>query len=377
MKYIPYGLHWIDEDDIKSVVEVLSGDWITSGPRVEGFERAVSERVGSRFATAVSSGTAALEVAVQSLELPKGSEVITTPFTFLATANSIVYNGLSPVFADIQGDTRNIDPEDVRRRVTDKTGAIIYVDYAGQPCDIDELREVADDHGLRLVDDGSHALGAEYKGQKVGAIADVTTFSFHPVKHVTSGEGGMVTTDDPGLDERLKMLRNHGIDRDAKARYGSDAPYAYDMKYLGRNYRINDIQCALGISQMRRLDEFIGRRVEIAERYSGLLSDAMSVELPATRGDRTHVWHIYTILLARGIDRDGFFRHMRGVGIGVNVLYIPVYRHSYYVENFGFDAGDYPVTEDVFSRIITLPLFPKMTDEDIERCVDAVRAYGG
>ena len=369
---IPYGHQWIDEADVEEVVKVLRSDWITTGPKIGEFEDALCTYIGCGRCTVVNNGTSALDIAVQSLGLPAGSEVITTPFTFVATSNAILYNGLKPVFADICSDTFNIDPENIRRKVTGDTRAIIYVDYAGHPCDIKAIREIADEFDLYLIEDACHAIGAEYDGRKVGNFADLTIFSFHPVKHITTGEGGAVVTDNEDLYERLQLLRNHGIDRDARERYDRDASWAYDMKYLGRNYRMTDFQAALGISQLNKLDGFIEKRNEMASMYDELLGGVDGIRLPVVRGDVRHAWHLYTILLDAGIDRDAFFQYMRSANIGVNVHYIPVYRHSYYVKNFGFDVGDYPVTEDVFRRIITLPLFPKMSGQQIEYIVASI-----
>ena len=373
MKFIPYGRQWIDDRDIEEVVKILKSDWITTGPTVTKFEDAVCKMIGCQYAAAVNSGTSALDIAVQSLELPKGSEIITTPFTFAATSNSILYNGLKPVFADIYKDTRNINPDEIRKKVTAKTKAISYVDFAGHPAAIDEISEIAQEYDLYLIEDASHALGAEYKGKKIGNLADLTIFSFHPVKHITTGEGGMVTTSHESLYSKLKMLRNHGIDKDARERYGKDALYAYDMKYLGRNYRITDIQCALGISQLKKLDTFIEKRQHLAQVYYELLENVDSVELPSQKEYVSHVWHIYTVLLNK--ERDAFFKYMRQNNVGVNVHYIPVYRHSYYSTHFGIDPEEFPVTEEVFKRIITLPLHPQMDDEDVEYITALIKSY--
>ena len=272
-KFIPYGLHQIDEEDIKAVTDVLKSDWITTGPKIDEFEKVVCRYVGTKYGIAVNSGTSALDIAVASFELPKGSEVITTPFTFVATSNAILYNDLMPVFADIRSDTFNIDPDEIRKKITDKTRAIIYVDYAGHPCDIDEIKEIADEYDLYLIEDACHALGAEYKGEKVGNFADITVFSFHPVKHITTGEGGMSITNNEELAEKMKLLRNHGIDKDTQSRFGKIAAYSYDMKLLGRNYRMTDFQAALGISQLQKLDEFIKKRQEIAGIYDEAFDD--------------------------------------------------------------------------------------------------------
>jgi UDP-4-amino-4,6-dideoxy-N-acetyl-beta-L-altrosamine transaminase len=375
MDFIPYGMHWIDEEDINEVANVLRSNWITTGPKIKEFEDALCAYIGCKYCVAVNSGTSALDIAVQSLDLPVGSEIITTPFTFVATSNAIIYNNHKPIFADICSDTFNIDPEDIRRKITKNTKAIIYVDYAGQPCDIRAIKEIADEFDLFLIEDACHAIGAEYEKKKVGNFADLTIFSFHPVKHITTGEGGAVVTDNKQLYEKLSLLRTHGIDKNTMDRFGPDASWAYDMKYLGRNYRITDFQAALGISQLKKLDGFIGRRTELASMYNELLSAIDFVSLPILKNNVKHAWHIFTMLLNKSINRDEFFKYMKSAGIGVNVHYIPAYRHSYYVENFNFHREDFPVTEDTFKRIITLPLFPKMETYRLEYVFETIKAY--
>jgi len=375
MKFIPYGYQWTDEEDIKEVVNVLKSDWITTGPKIKEFEDKICEYIGCKYGTAVNSGTSALDIAVQTLDLPTGSKVITTPFTFVATSNAILYNNLTPVFADIKKETRNINPEEIRKKITDKTKAIIYVDYAGQPCDIKEIKEIADEHELYLIEDACHALGAEYRNKKIGNFGDMTIFSFHPVKHITTGEGGMVVTNNREFYNKLKMLRTHGIDKTAMDRFGSDASWAYDMKLLGRNYRITDFQCALGISQLNKLDNFIERRQCLADLYNELLEDVDFIKTPITKENVKHVWHIYTVLLDENINRDNFFGHMRNNNIGVNIHYIPIYHFSYYREHFNFNPDDFPVTEKVFKKITTLPLYPKMKDEDVRYVCDKIKNY--
>jgi UDP-4-amino-4,6-dideoxy-N-acetyl-beta-L-altrosamine transaminase len=375
MDFIPYGMHWIDEEDINEVANVLRSNWITTGPKIKEFEDALCAYIGCRYCVAVNSGTSALDIAVQSLDLPVGSEIITTPFTFVATSNAIIYNGHKPVFADICGDTFNIDPEDIRRKITKNTKAIIYVDYAGHPCDIREIKEIADEFDLYLIEDACHALGAEYDNKKIGNFADLTIFSFHPVKHITTGEGGAVATNNKELYEKLSLLRTHGIDKNAMDRYGPGASWAYDMKYLGRNYRITDFQAALGISQLKKLDGFIQKRNEIARTYDGLIKDVDFIRLPAVKGNVRHAWHIYTVLLYEPVNRDDFFNYMRTENIGVNVHYIPAYRHSYYRNVFGIDPEDFPHTENVFKKIITLPLYPRMDEENINYVCDKIKSY--
>ncbi|HOB43303.1 MAG TPA: UDP-4-amino-4,6-dideoxy-N-acetyl-beta-L-altrosamine transaminase [Bacillota bacterium] len=364
MKFIPYGHQSIDDDDVRSVVEVLKGDWLTTGPSVDRFEQDLARYVGARHAVAVNSGTSALDIAVQALDLPKGSEIITTPFTFAATSNAILYNGHVPIFADIDPITRNIHPDEIQKRITPKTRAIIYVDYAGQPCAIDEIREIAREYDLRLIEDACHAFGASYKGRKIGTFADMTIFSFHPVKPITTGEGGAVVTDDPDLNARLRLLRSHGITRDVGDLFGEGESWGYDMQLLGHNYRMTDIQAALGVSQLKKIDSFIERRNEIATCYIRALSDMAWLDLPVTMDGVTHGWHLYTVLL-NGIERNTLFSYLKERGIGVNVHYIPIYRFSYYQKHHPLNVKNFPNTEDVFNRILTLPLYPGMKDEDV------------
>jgi UDP-4-amino-4,6-dideoxy-N-acetyl-beta-L-altrosamine transaminase len=370
-KFLPYGLHCIDEEDIQAVVEVLKSDWITTGPKIKEFEDALCRYVGCKYGVAVNSGTSALDIAVASLGLEKASEVITTPFTFVATANAVLYNNLIPVFADICSDTFNINPDEIKKKITNKTRAIIYVDYAGHPCDIDEIKEIAEDNDLYLIEDACHALGAEYKGKKIGNFADITVFSFHPVKHITTGEGGMAVTNNEELADKMRMLRNHGIDKDVQKRFGPEASYAYDLKLLGRNYRMTDFQAALGISQLKKLDAFIKRRSEIARRYNEAFKKKERLKVPSIMPHIKHAWHIYTPLLNKNINRDKFFTRVKSRGIEVNVHYIPVYNHAYY-RRFEINKKEFPITEEIYSRIITLPIFPKMTSEDIERVIRVV-----
>jgi UDP-4-amino-4,6-dideoxy-N-acetyl-beta-L-altrosamine transaminase len=365
MKFIPYGHQSIDDDDVRSVVEILKGDWLTTGPTVDLFEADLAGYVGARHAVAVNSGTSALDIAVQAIDLPKGSEIITTPFTFAATSNAILYNGHIPIFADIDPKTRNIHPDEIRRRIGPKTRAIIYVDYAGQPCAIDEIREIAGEYDLRLIEDACHALGASYKGRKIGAFADMTVFSFHPVKPITTGEGGAVVADDPALDVKLRMLRSHGLTRDVGNLFGEGASWGYDIKLLGRNYRMTDIQAALGVSQLKKIDSFIKRRNEIAALYGRALSDLAWLDLPAAMAGVTHGWHLYTVLV-NGVERNTLFSYLKERGVGVNVHYIPIYKFSYYQKHYPQDANSFPSTEDVFNRTLTLPLYPGMKDEDVE-----------
>ena len=371
---LPYGRQSIDESDIQAVVDVLRSDWLTTGPKVGEFEEALAAWVGAKHAVSFSSGTAALHAAAFAAGLKPGDEAITSPMTFAATANCVLYQGATPVFADVSADTLNLNPELAEARVTPRTKAILPVDYAGHPADLDAIVKFADQHGLVVIEDACHALGAEYRGRKVGALAHMTVFSFHPVKHLTTGEGGLVTTNDAGLAESLRRFRNHGISSDARQRQ-SAGQWHYEMVLLGFNYRLTDIGCALGLSQMGKLDANLARRREIAIRYAAAFRDMPGVIAPAVRDDVNSAWHLYPVrvdLDRLTVDRGEVFRALRAENIGVNVHYIPVHCHPYYRDRFGYRGGEYPVAEDAYARLISLPMFHGMTDPDVEDVLGAV-----
>lgn len=371
---LPYGRQSIKEDDIRAVAKVLRSNWITTGPKVVEFEEAFAKYVGAKYAVSFSSGTAALHGTVFAAGLGTGDEAITTPMTFCATANCILYQGARPVFADVCDDTLNIDPNEVRGRLTPRTKAILAVDYAGHPADLDLLLELAHRRGLVLIEDACHALGAEYQGRLVGSLSDMTVFSFHPVKHITTGEGGMVTTDDASLAGRLRSFRNHGIDSDPKQRAAKGHWY-YKMVVLGYNYRLPDIGCALGLSQLGRLESILARRREIAARYTAAFDQLPGIITPSIRPRVNPSWHLYPIrldLTKLSVGRDEVFSALRAEGIGVNVHYIPVHLHPYYRERFGYRGGEYPLAERAYERLITLPLFPSMSNRDVTDAIEAV-----
>jgi perosamine synthetase len=372
-KFLPYGSQWLDEDDIQAVADVLRSDWITTGPKIDEFEQKFAEYVGSKYAVAVSSGTAALHAAVFACGIGPGDEVITTPLTFAASANCVIYQGGKPVFADVNPDTLNINPKEIEKKITDETKAIIAVDYTGLPCDYDEIHRIAGKYDLLLIEDASHAIGAEYKGRKIGSISDLTTFSFHPVKHITTGEGGMIMTDDQQFAEKLRIFRNHGITTGARERQEKGA-WFYEMVDLGYNYRITDFQCALGMGQLAKLDSFLARRREIAGKYNEAFADLPEIITPSIFEDRVSAWHLYVIRLnldRLAGDRSEIFAAFRAENIGVNVHYIPVYWHPYY-QKLGYERGICANAETAYKRLISLPIFSKMTDEDIEDVVQAV-----
>ena len=374
-KYIPYGKQWIDDEDIKAVVEVLKSDYLTTGPKIEEFEEKFAAYVGAKYAVAVSNGTAALHAACFAAGIGPGDEVITTPLTFAASANCVLYQGGKPVFADIDPETYNISVEEIKKKITNKTAAVIPVHFTGQPCDMEEIYEIARENNLIVIEDAAHALGATYKGEKIGncRFSDMTVFSFHPVKHITTGEGGMITTNDKELYEKLKLFRTHGITKEPD-RYirKTDESWYHEQQFLGYNYRMTDIQAALGISQLKKSDEFLKRRREIARIYNQKLAEIEWIKLPYQETDRESSWHLYIIQVDEeklGKSRKDVFNHLRSKGIGVQVHYIPVYWHPYYQE-LGYEIGLCPEAESVYKKIISLPIFPGMTKEEIRRILN-------
>lgn len=366
--FLPYGRQQISEDDIEAVIKALKSDYITSGPLVGLFERKIAERTGAKYGVAVSSGTAALHAAMFALDIKPGDEVIVPPITFAATSNAVIYQGGTPVFTDVNPDTLLIDPEKVRKAITPKTKAIIGVDYAGQPCDWDALKEIAQEFSLMLVADSCHALGAEYKGRPCGSLADITVFSFHPVKHITTGEGGMAVTDDEELLEKMRRFRGHGITSTASEREKNNA-WKYEMVDLGYNYRISDFQCALGLSQLDKLDDWLAKRTKLASLYSENLKNS-GIEPLGLSKDSKHAWHLYVVKVP---ERDMIFKNMRNEGIGVNVHYTPVYLHPYYRTKFNYKEGLCPLAERVSEEILTLPLWPGMNKFDVVRVINSLK----
>jgi perosamine synthetase len=372
---LPYGHQSVGEDDIQAVVDVLRSDWLTTGPKVTEFEEAFAAWVGAKYAVSFSSGTAALHGAAFAAGLQPGDEAIASPMTFAATANCVIYQGATPVFADVSADTLNLDPDNLAKRITPRTRAVLPVDYAGHPADLDAILELASRHGLIVIEDACHALGAEYRQRRTGSIADMTVFSFHPVKHLTTGEGGVVTTSRGDLAKTLRQFRNHGISSDVRQRQ-SAGQWHYEMVLLGFNYRLTDIASALGLSQLKKLEANLARRRQIAARYTAAFTDLPGLTPLAVRADVNPAWHLYPVLcnLQRlSANRGQIFGALRAENIGVNVHYIPVHRHPYYRDRFGYKAGDYPVAEDAYERLISLPMFHGMTDQDVEDVICAVQ----
>lgn len=369
--YIPYGRQLIDEDDIKAVVRSLRSDWITTGPGVEAFETAFADYTGAKYAVAVSSGTAALHASMFAAGIRSGQEVIVPPITFAATANAVVYQQGIPVFSDVQDETLLIDPELIESKITSRSRAIVAVDYAGQPCDYRALRDIADRHGLVLIADAAHSLGAEYAGSRTGSLGDLNIFSFHPVKHITTGEGGMVTTDKAEFANRLRIFRNHGITTDFKQR-AEQGSWFYQITDLGYNYRITDFQCALGMSQLKKLPAWLDRRREIAHAYDEAFSSLEAAAPLVLLGNRTHAYHLYVIRLnldRLSASRAEIFTGLREENLGVNVHYIPVHLHPFYRQNYNTEPGLCPMAEEAYERILSLPMYHGMTDAQVESVI--------
>lgn len=362
-EFIPYGRQCIDEEDIQAVVEVLRSPFLTTGPKIAEFEKTVADYVGAKYAVAFSNGTAALHGACYAAGIDEGDEVITSPITFAASANCVRYMNGTVVFADIDEKTYNIDVNEIEKKISPKTKAIIPVDFTGQPADMDPIMELAKKHHLIVIEDGAHSLGAMYKGRKVGTLADMTMFSFHPVKPVTTAEGGVIVTDNEEYYKKMLKFRNHGIEQTEYAKEQGD--WYYEMTDLGYNYRMTDLQAALGISQMKKLDTFIAKRRELAALYNELLANIEGFILPYQLPNTESGWHLYSVQLPEQVDRKKIFEHMREANVGVHVHYIPVYWHPYYTQ-LGYQKGLCPKAEKWYEQVLTLPLHNHLIKEEIK-----------
>lgn len=375
-KFIPYAKHTIDAADVEAVTRVLQGEWLTQGPAVEEFEAALCRETGARHCVTFSSGTAALHGAYFAAGCEPGHEVLTTPLTFAATANGVLYTGARPVFVDVEPGTGNIDPEEVERAITSATLAVAAVDYTGHPAEMERLRALTSRHGILLIEDAAHAIGASVKGRSVGTLADLTVFSFHPTKHITTGEGGAVLTDDPMLHRRLQQFRTHGITRNpALLERKADGPWYQEMQLLGYNYRLSDMQAALGISQLGRLGRNISRRREIVERYNFAFANLPGVDVPKEKPGVFATYHLYVILLPPWYDlcrKAELVEALQRRGIGTQVHYPPVYRHPYYQRN-GYANVRLPRAEEFYRRALSLPLFPALTDDEVDHVIDSIK----
>lgn len=366
-KFIPYSRQWIDKNDIKEVVKVLKSDWITQGPKVEEFEKAIAKVCGAKYGVAFSSGTSALYCAYRAAGIKQGDEVITTPLTFVATSNAIALLDAKPIFVDVEANSLNINPDLIEKKITRRAKAIAPVDFTGLPCDYDKILNIAKKHKLLVVEDACHALGAEYKGRKIGSFADMAVVTFHPVKHITTGEGGVAVTNAKNFYEKLKILRNHGIEKNTKK-----GKWYYQVNEPSLNFRITDIQCALGISQLKRLDSFLRRRKEIAAKYRNAFKCVEEIILPPEKEYAKYARYIYPIRVAKG-NRKKVFESLQKQGIGCQVHYMPLHLHPFYQKKFGYKKGDFPVSEEYYEQAISIPLFPKMTDGDVKKVIKAIK----
>lgn len=371
--FIPYGRHYIDQEDIDAVAVALQQDYIATGPGIAEFEKEFADYVGVKYAVALSSGTAALHASCFALGIGEGDEVITTPITFAASANCVLYCGGTPVFADIDEKTYNIDPVDIERKITSRTKAVIPVHFTGQPCDMKAIWSLAKKYNLKIIEDAAHASGADYFGRKIGALdSDLTIFSFHPVKHMTTCEGGMVTTNNEELYQKVKGFRAYCLTKDSSLFYDkNDGPWHYEIQGLGYNYRISDVMCALGRSQLKKLDRFVEKRRKVAEIYNKRLKDVEGITLPYLAEGCNSSWHLYTIQVEDGRRKEVYIR-MKEAGIGVDVHYLPVYKHPYY-QKIGYKDVCCLKAEHLYSQILSIPIFYTLTEEKQEYVIDTIK----
>lgn len=374
-RFLSFHLPLIEEDDIQAVVDVLRSGWLTTGPKAVQFETEFARYVGAPQAIAVNSGTAALHLALDAIGLGQDDEVLIPTLTFAATGEAVLYFRARPVLVDSSPGTFNLDPDRIERAITSKTKAIVPVHFAGRPCEMSRIRDIATRHRLAVVEDAAHALPAARLGRRVGAIGDITCFSFYATKTITTGEGGMATTANPDYADRMRVMRLHGISKDAWKRYTAEGSWRYDILAPGYKYNLTDLQAALGLSQLAKSDAMWKRRSLLADRYTRALFGLDAYETPAIESDIQHAWHLYVVLLNRGvlrIDRDRVIEELRERGIGTSVHFLPLHTHSYYRNRWGYQPGDFPIAEDFADRCISLPLYPAMSDEDSDAVIEAL-----
>jgi len=374
--FLPFCQPNISKEEIDEVVDTLNSDWITTGPKTKEFEKRFAEYVGTKYAIAVSSATAGMHLSLIASGIGKGDEVITTPYTFAATANVIIHSQATPVFVDIKKDTFNIDPLKIEEAITNNTKAIIPVHFAGQACDMDEILQIAKRHKLVVIEDAAHAVSSEYKGKKIGSISNLTAFSFYATKNLTTGEGGMVTTNDEELANKIAIMSLHGISKDAWKRYGRQGSWYYEIMYPGFKYNMTDIQASIGLHQLVKIEEFLKIRLKYVKMYQEAFEELPQIIIPKDIVPGRHAWHLYCILIkleALKINRDKFIEALSAEGIGTSVHFIPIHLHPFYKNTFGFKKGDFPNAEWVYEREISLPLHPKLKTQDVEDVILAVK----
>lgn len=374
--FLPAFRHTIGEEEIAEVVDTLRSDWITTGPRTHDFEDQFKEYVGCDHAVAVNSCTAAMHLSLIAAGIGRGHEVITTPFTFAATAEVIIHQQAKPVFVDIEPDTYNIDSSKIEEKISERTRAIMPVHYAGHPCEMHTILQVADQHRLKVVEDAAHAFGAAINNTMIGSLGDATCFSFYATKAITTGEGGMVTTNDDRLAENIRLLSLHGLSKDAWKRYSHEGTWYYDIICPGYKYNMMDVQAAIGIHQLKRAPEMQKRREEIARKYTKALRTIPEITLPRIKKNVRHAWHLYPILINAdllSISRNGFIDVLKSENIGTSVHFIPLHLHPYYQRTYGYKRGDFPVAESAFDRTVSLPIYPRMSENDVDDVIASVR----
>ena len=375
-KFIPFHIPAIGEDEIRSVVETLESGWLTTGRKVKSFEDDFARYVGSKHAVAVNSGTAALHLALDAIGIREGDEVIVPAMTFAATAEVVLYFKAQPILVDCQRDTLNLDPTQIDAAITSKTKAIIPVHFGGQPCEMDQILDIAKKHNLRVIEDAAHALPAIHNGHKVGGIGDITCFSFYATKTITTGEGGMATTENSEWAERMRMMSLHGISHDAWKRYTKEGSWYYEILYPGFKYNLTDIAAAIGIEQLKKCNEFWEARQRIAMNYAKAFADLQEIQLPSCRNGVQHAWHLFVIQLnleRLRINRNQFIEALREKEIGTSVHFIPLHLHPYYRDKFGYKPEDFPNASEAFERIVSLPIYPKMNEGNVRDVIVAMR----
>ena len=371
---VPFYVPWITKEDKKAVLEILNSRWLTGGLKAREFEKLFADSIGVKHAVSVNSGTAALHLAIQTLDLKAGDEVIVPVFTYVATANAVLYNGAKPIFADIDSKTFNVSAESVLERITSKTKAITVVHYAGQSVDMEEILDVAEDHKLHVIEDCAHSLGSEYRGRKTGSIGIVGSFSFYPTKMITTLEGGMLTTNEDWIERKARLLREHGMTRSALDREKT-ADWHYDVNEMGYNYRLNEVQAALGVSQLKRVEDGIKKRVEVARYYTRKLSRTNGVITPYEAKDRTHVYHLYVIKILKekcGLTRDELFKKLSTKGIGLSVHYTPLHLLTLYKKIAGHTRS-FPNAEEVYRKVLSLPIFPTISRDQTDYVTKSIQ----
>jgi len=375
-EFLPFNRPDIEQAEIDEVVDTLRSGWITTGPKTTAFEGRFAEYIGVRHAIAVNSCTGGLHVALAAAGIGPGDEVIVPTMTFCATANVVVHLGATPIIVDVEPDTLNIAPQALEAAITPRTKAVIPVQLHGHPCDMDRISEIASAHRLLVVEDAAHAVAAEWRGRRIGSLSPATVFSFYAIKNLTTAEGGMITTDDDEYAEKMRILKLHGISRDAWKRYSSEGSWYYEVCVPGFKYNMTDIQAALGLHQLARLETMTQRRAQLAARYDAGLRELSEIELPAVRAGIRHAWHLYAIRLRLErltIDRAEFIERLKAEGIGTSVHFIPLHRQPYYRDRFGFQPLDFPVADAAYARLISLPLYTLMTEADVDDVIEAVR----